>query len=262
MIENLTSKDFELQRRKPKVLFFDIETAPNLGYVWGKFEQNVIEYTQEWYMLAWSAKWQNGKHVSRCLADYEGYVPNTENDKDLVTELWKLFDEADVIIGHNGDKFDIKRTNTRFIEHGMTPPEPYKTVDTLKAARRHFSFNSNKLDDLGRRLGVGRKLKHSGFALWTGCMSGDEKSWNLMKKYNRQDVLLLERVYDKLLPWIAGHPNIAVLSGVENGCRNCGSRNLQKQGFAITATGKSQRYKCKDCAAWSSGKHTKMTEVR
>jgi DNA polymerase elongation subunit (family B) len=256
------SSDYEIKTRKPKILFFDIETAPNLGWCWGKFEQNIIEYEQEWYMLSWSAKWQNGKHVTKCLADYDGYEPRTESDKALVTELWELFNQADVIVGHNGDKFDIKRSQTRFIEHGLLPPEPYKTVDTLKVARRHFAFNSNKLDDLGRRLGVGRKLKHSGFDLWKGAMFGDEQSWNVMKKYNRQDVLLLERVYDKLLPWITNHPNVTVLQNDDFGCRNCGSRDLQKRGYSITATGQRQRYQCQDCGTWMQGKHLPMLEVR
>lgn len=122
-VENLTSSDFEV--KKPKILFFDIETAPNLGYVWGRYEQNVIEFTSEWYMLAWSAKWKDGKHITKCLADYDGYDPLSENDRLLVTDLHKLLAEADIVIAHNGSRFDIKRSNTRFIEHGLLPPEPY-----------------------------------------------------------------------------------------------------------------------------------------
>lgn len=261
-IENLASADFEVKTRQPKILFFDIETAPNLGYIWGKFEQNVIEYTHEWYMLSWSAKWSGGKHITKGLVDYESYTPNTENDLDLVTDLHKLLAEADIVIAHNGNKFDIKRANTRFIEHDLKPPEPFKVVDTLTIARRHFGFNSNKLDDLGRRLGVGRKLKHAGFDLWKGCMQGDAKAWRTMKRYNRQDVLLLEQVYLKLRPWINNHPNISILSDIENGCRNCGSRHLVKQGVKITATGKRQQYQCQDCGAWMSGKHIPKTDIR
>ena len=252
----------ESRPRKPRVLLFDIETAPNLGYVWGKYDQNVIEYTSEWHMLSWSAKWLDGKHVTRCLADYEDYTAGSEEDFSLVSDLWELFNEADIIIGHNGDKFDIRKTNTRFLEHGLMPPEPYKTVDTLKIARKYFAFNSNKLDDLGRRLGLDRKVKHSGFSLWTGCMAGDEKSWFDMKKYNRMDVILLEKVYNKLLPWIMSHPHMGILSEQDEACRNCASTNLQKRGFAITLTGKAQRLQCQGCGAWLQGKHQKMTDIK
>jgi hypothetical protein len=212
-------------------------------------------------MLSWSAKWKDGKHITKCLSDYEGYKPGSENDQHLVTELHGLLASADIVVAHNGNKFDVKRSNTRFLEHGLRSPEPYKVVDTLTVARKYFGFNSNKLDDLGRRLGVGRKVKTGGFELWKGCMQGDPKSWALMKKYNRADVLLLEAVYDKLLPWIDNHPNISVISGLENGCRNCGSRNLTKKGQKLTAKGYRQQYQCQSCSCWMSGKHVKKTDI-
>lgn len=261
-MEALTSGDFEIKQRKPQILLFDIETAPNLGYVWGKYEQNVIEYTSEWYMLAWSCKWLGGKQTTKGLIDYDGYQPQSENDSALVKDLYELIAQADVVVGHNGDKFDIRRSNTRFVEHGLKPPEPYRTVDTCKVARRYFGFNSNKLDDLGRRLGVGRKAPTGGFDLWKGCMAGDKKAWNRMKRYNAQDVRLLEAVYLKLLPWITNHPHVGILSEVENGCRNCGGTHLQRRGVMVTQTGKKPRYSCQDCGTWMTGKHTKVTDVR
>lgn len=181
--------------------------------------------------------------------------------RELVTELWNLFNQADIIIGHNGDKFDIRKSNTRFIEHGLTPPDPYKTIDTLKAARKYFSFNSNKLDDLGRRLGIGRKIKTGGFELWLGCINGDIKAWNLMKKYNRQDVLLLERVYLKLRPWIDNHPNLSILSDRIDACPTCASTHLQSRGMGITQTGSYRRFQCTNCGAWSRGPAKKVTNV-
>lgn len=260
--EVLSSEDFAVKRRTPKLLFFDIETAPNKAYVWGKWQQNVIEFDSEWYMLSWSAKWVGGKHETKCLADYPGYVPSTEDDGLLVKDLWDLFNQADVLIAHNGNKFDIKRAKTRFIEHGLLPPEPSKTIDTLTVARKHFSFNSNKLDDLGRRLGVGRKMKTGGFELWRACMEGDLKAWALMKKYNKQDVLLLERVYEKMKPWIDNHAHMGVLSNIENGCRNCGGTHFNRHGYNITPTGKQPRYQCQKCGAWQHGKHQKVTDIR
>lgn len=261
-MEVLTSSDFEIKTKKAKILLFDIETAPNLAWVWGKWQQDVVEFEQEWYMLSWSAKWVGGKQITKCLADYPGYVPGSQDDKALVTELWDLFNQASILIAHNGHRFDIKRSNTRFIEHGLTPPEPSKVVDTLRVAKRHFAFNSNKLDDLGRRLNVGRKVTTGGFALWRGCMEGDAKSWALMKKYNRADVQLLEQVYEKMKPWIGDHPNVSILTGTENGCRNCGGTHFNKHGFRITPTGRQQRFQCQNCAAWNFGPIEKVTNIR
>lgn len=247
---------------KPKILLFDIETSPNLGYIWGKWEQNVIAFEQEWFMLSFCAKWLDGKTITRGLIDYPAYVKDKTNDKALVTELWQLFNEADIIIGHNGDKFDVRKSNTRFIEHGLMPPEPYKTIDTLKVAKKYFAFNSNKLDDLGKRLGVGRKIKTGGFELWLACLQGDAKAWQSMKRYNRQDVLLLEQIYLKLRPWITGHPNVSILTQTLDGCPSCGSLKLQRRGFGISKTGKYQRFQCKECGAWSHTRPQQVTIIR
>src|SRR5271154_1089112 len=182
----------------PKVLLLDIETAPNLSWVWGRWEQNVIDVHTDWYMLSFAWKWQ-GTDIVRCraLPDYPKiYAKDRENDHDLVLDLWDLLDKADIVIAHNGDAFDLKKSFARFAFHRMKPPSPFKTIDTLKIARKFFKFDSNKLDDLGHTLGCGRKLPHTGKHLWLGCMHGKAGAWALMKRYNQHDIILLERVYE------------------------------------------------------------------
>lgn len=186
---------------KTRIAFFDIETAPNLGWTWGKYEQNVIDFKNDWYMLSFAFKWKGGKVRTYALPDYPRYNRDKQDDKDLVRDLWKLMNEADLIVAHNGDAFDIKKANARFIYHRLDPPSPYKTFDTLKAVRRVASFTSNKLDDLGRDLHLGRKIPHTGKNLWFDCMRGDLKAWKLMRKYNAQDVELLERLYLRIRDW-------------------------------------------------------------
>lgn len=233
-------------RARVKILLNDIETSPNLAYVWGKYEQNVIEFETQWYMLSFSARWLGGKHITRGLIDYSGYKKDKENDRKLVTELWGLFNEAEIIIGHNLDNFDIKKSNARFTYHKLTPPAPYKTVDTLKVARKHFAFNSNRLNDLADYLNIGRKIETGGFKLWLGCMSGDKKSWENMKRYNRNDVILLERVYKRLLPWMTSHPYFT--DGLT--CPKCDSIHIQFRGYTKTITSKFKRFQCQSCGGW------------
>jgi DNA polymerase elongation subunit (family B) len=228
----------------PRIGSFDIETMSNKAYVWGKYEQDVIAWIEEGYMLSWSFKELGGKQITKGLRDYPGYDPNRPDDKLLVKELYNLVNEYDILIAHNGDRFDVKKMNTRFIFHGLTPPDPYKTVDTLKVARKHFAFNSNKLDDLGNFLKIGRKVKHPGFELWLGCERGDKKSWDLMLKYNKQDVLLLEQIYLKLLPWITNHPTPK--DGLVN-CPNCHSKNYHRKGIDFSRGIKYHRAKCQNC---------------
>lgn len=229
----------------------DIETAPNLAYIWGKYEQDSLGYVREWYMLTFSAKWLYGANTSvYSLPQYPLYKKQPENDLELVKTLWKLFDEADIIIAHNGNSFDIKKANARFIFHKLPPPSPYRTIDTKLVAKRAFNFNSNKLDDLGKYFGIGQKLQTGGFDLWLGCMKGDKKAWKTMCDYNKQDVVLLEKVYLKMVGWDQAHPNLSFMIGERDSCPNCLGSHMQKRGFTFTNTVKYQRWQCMNCGVW------------
>lgn len=246
-------------KRKPKILIFDIETMANLGWIWGKYEQNVIEYEQEWYTLCFAYKWLHEKKIHTVsIRDFPLYKKDKTNDQELVKAIWKLFDEADIVMAHNGDSFDIKKMYARFLFHKMLPPSPVKSIDTKKIAKKHFNFNSNKLDDLCRILGIGRKTPHTGWDLWKGCYNDDDKSWRMMLKYNKNDVLLLEELYLRLLPYITNHPNLNIFTEI-NGCPNCMSSNVHKRGVKMGLIRAVQRFQCQDCGSWSHGESLKTS---
>lgn len=242
-----------------KILLLDIETAPKRAYVWGLWKQNVApkQLISDWFMLTWSAKWYHDDVVygDRLYAD----EAIDENDNRILHKLYNLMDEADVVIGHNGDKFDVPSINTRFVVNGINPPSPYRTVDTLKIAKRHFKFSSNRLDYLGEVLGVGRKIDTGGFELWEKCMKGDSKALDDMLTYNKQDVILLQDVYDKLKPFCSIHPSHAAThSGLS--CPKCGSHSVQKRGYAYTNISRFQRFVCNDCGSWSRARVNTRTK--
>lgn len=248
----------EEKRAEPRILLIDIETFPNLAFVWGKYEQNVLAFERERILASFSAKWLGGQQITKALPDYPLYEENSFDDSALLADVWALIDEADVCIAHNGDNFDFKTLNARFV-HTLGPPSPYQTVDTYKVAKAKFMFNSNKLNDLGVHLKLGQKVKHSGFDLWVGCMRGDEKSWSLMKRYNAQDVKLLELVYRKFLPWISSHPNRNAFNPSRSMCPKCGSGRLQARGQMVSASGSFQRFHCQACGGWSrQAKNSKL----
>ena len=238
-----------------KILLLDIETFPNIAFVWGKYQQDVIRYVQEGCIATFVAKWLDGKMISRALPDYAGYKPSSYDDKLITKDLWKLFDEADAIVAHNGKDFDLKVCRARFIYHNLPPPSPVKCIDTKDIVKKVARFNSAKMDDLGQLLGYGKKIK-TDFDLWEGCIRGDRESWRLMIKYNRRDVILLEKVYKRLLPWIGNHPNMGI--GKDAVCPKCGSERVQFRGVTITTTQSYQRFQCQDCGGW--GRMTKRTE--
>ena len=232
----------------PKIMFLDIETFPNIGYIWGKWEQSVIRYTQQSCIATFVAKWLGDKKIiSKSLPDYPGYVAGSYDDKAIVADLWKLFDEADVIIAHNGNQFDVKVVVGRFLIHNLQPTSPFKTVDTKLVVKEVARFNSNSLDDLCSLLGLGKKLK-TDFDLWEGCIKGDMTQWNKMVKYNRMDVLLLEKLYLRLLPFAKTHPNLTFWT--RGKCPKCGGHNIQYRGMARCITRQYRRFVCTDCGSW------------
>lgn len=230
---------------KPKILIYDLETSTYEGHVWGKYEQNVLKFTKYRQILSVSYKWLGEEKVHTVTRQ------GLKSDKALCIRLHKLFQEADIVVAHNGNKFDQKVAKARFIFNGLKPVKNLLTVDTCAAARREFDFPGNSLNDLAAFFGFGSKLPTQGIGLWLGCEADDPKAWDIMAKYNRHDVTLLEKVYDKLRPWITNHPNIArIVSGdaAGNECTNCASFNITKWGVRPTAAGLQQRWVCKDCS--------------
>lgn len=234
-----------------RVLMLDIETAPNLAYVWGLWDQNVSinQLVNAGYVLCWSAKWLGSDEVMFDSIHKSG-------EEKMLRRIHKLLNQADVIVTHNGIKFDLPTLNKEFILHEFDPPSPYKQVDTLMACRRVFRFASNKLDYVAQAMGLGNKVKHSGFELWIQCMAGDKAAWVEMETYNRQDVVLLENLYNKILPWLPNHPNRSVYDEAKC-CPNCGSGQYQRRGSGVTRATKYARYQCKGCGHWFRGQVAK-----
>lgn len=230
-----------------RILLLDIETAPNLVHVWGLWQQNVhiSQIMDSSYVMCWAAKWLGEKEI------FFDSVHQSK-PKTMLKRVHKLLEEADAVIHYNGTRFDIPTLNKEFLLNGLTPPSTYKQIDLLLTARGRFRFPSNKLDFIAQALGVGKKHKHAGHELWVKCMAGEDDAWKSMEEYNKQDVTLLEKVYEIFLPWIRNHPNVGLYnqSGEEN-CPNCGGTHLRPRGFAYTANTRYQRYRCGDCGTWS-----------
>lgn len=247
-----------------KILFFDLETAPMVTFSWRMYDEltSTEMIKDDWFILCWACKWLGEDKVyTNKLPDYKGYKYNPKNDKALLQDLRKFVDTADVIVAHNGRKFDVRKMNSRLLYNHIPPPSPYKIVDTLEVAKNNFAFTSKKLGELGKFLKVGQKESTGGFELWKKCLNGNLEAWAKMEKYCAQDVVLLEKVYLKMLPYIMNHPNLNLYANEgEQVCPKCGSKNIERRGFTYTGQGKYQRCFCKGCFGWSRFKENLLSK--
>lgn len=236
----------------PRILVFDIETAPNVAYTWGMWQQNIglNQFLQDWYVLSWSAKWVGEDEV---LYEDKRESWHTQDDSKILASMWELLDEADIVVTQNGKKFDVKKLNARFVMSGFQPPSSYKHIDTLQIAKRHFGFTSNKLefmtDKLCKRY---KKLKHGkfpGMMLWVECLKGNPEAWDEMEEYNKYDVLSLEELMYILAPWSNQIPNLDLYYDDEENHCLCGSTEFLEDGYAYTGLSKFARHKCAHCGA-------------
>jgi uncharacterized protein YprB with RNaseH-like and TPR domain len=154
-----------------------------------------------------------------------------------------------MIVAQNGDAFDWKKFQTRCLILGLKPLDKIPSVDTLKTAKREFKFSSNKLDYISKSLGFEGKMETKK-GLWMRVIQGCESSLKEMVDYNKVDVLELEKVYDKMLPYIRNHPDHRAYHS-DLCCKICGSKRLQKRGIRVTRKGSRQTYQCQECGGWS-----------
>ena len=240
----------ERVKTNAKILCFDIETSPLCCLTWGLWDQNINTQAilQDWHLISWSAKWLfSDEVISDVLAADEARV---HNDSRITKSIWKLLDEADIVVSHNGDKFDCKRLNTRFLYNGLPPVSHYLSVDTLIVAKNVFNFSSNKLDYINNYLGIPQKTE-TGFELWKNAYFGDPKSLKMMEDYNRNDCEILEDLFLKLRPFIKNFPNLNLWSEENvSVCPNCGSKDLNWNGkYYYTYTGRYKAFRCDNCSA-------------
>ncbi|WP_326554704.1 ribonuclease H-like domain-containing protein [Micromonospora sp. NBC_01813] len=240
-----------------RTLYLDIETTPNLAYVWRLWRQNVslsqLVDTAQVLCVAW--KWRGERPVQ--FAGING------GHQEMLDAVHAALTEAELVVHYNGKVFDIPHLNRAFVMAGMKPPAPYAQLDILSQVRKQFRFPSNKLAHVSEALGLEGKVEHSGFNLWVRCMAGEASAWQEMERYNKRDVLLLEELHDRLSGWLPGSPNARLLDDRDDVCPQCGSDDLRREGHAFTQVGKVQRWQCRACGAWSrSSARVSGTQIR
>jgi len=234
-----------------RVLFYDLETSPLLAYIWRPADDYVTmdRLIHDSWLICWSAKWAHETKIHTGLVTTQEAID--QDDSRIVQELAEMIRSADIIVAHNGDRFDLPRFNARLLLLGQEPLGPVQTIDTLTLARKNFALAYNKLDYLAEILGFGNKLK-TDFALWRNAYHGDPKALKQMSRYNVKDVVLLEKVFNKLKPYVKGLKRLMEPDYYnEFACPFCGSDDLVKRGLVRSQSSTFQRYQCGGCDKYS-----------
>lgn len=233
-----------------KILFFDIETAPETAYIWKRWDTSVGEsqVKEPGYLLCISWAWAGETPQTQGLYGSRDWKRGEKtNDKQLVKKAWDLFNEADIIVGHNVKRFDIATLNARFVKYNLPPPSPFKIVDTYLLLKKSFNMPSRSLESASIFFGIDVKEKQP-FTLWRDCMNGVSEAWDRLLSYCAHDVHVVEQLYYKLLPFADQHPNMNLYKETNMPvCPKCGSEYLVKTGTARTTTNKYESFQCAGC---------------
>lgn len=229
-----------------KTLYFDIETTLAKSYHWGQWQQNlsVKQQIQESHMLSHAWAWGDGEVFSSVLTPEE--VLN-QDDERIVYEIWSLLDNCDVVVAHNGKRFDVKKVNGYFLKYGLPKPSSYKVIDTLEIAKKHFNLPFKSLEYLAKFLNVELKQDSGGIQTWIDCDRGNPEALATMEFYNRGDVVTLREIHNKLKGWDNNGVNIALYNDNHDTlCTHCGGDDISviTDKFAYTPNRKYQVYRC------------------
>lgn len=248
---------------KPRVLIYDIETALQIVANFDLRDEftphtNILA---ERYIICAAWRWLGESKVNTVsvLDDPKRYDKNPHDDAHVVKTLHDVLSQADCIVAHYGDAFDKKYINTRILFHGLPALPPIASIDTYKVAKANFRFNSNKLDYIGRYLGLGGKI-NTPHGLWLDVLNGSKKAIQTMITYNKRDVTLLESVFKKLVPYMPNHINRELFGGA--GCPRCGSTQIQSRGFHRAISRVYRRWQCQKCSGWFKSNKAEPTSAK
>lgn len=252
-----TNKDTVVKQTEPRVVLWDIETSGIVATTWNLYPESIhhSNMLHDWFIIsgAWKELGSSKTHAVSLLDDSKRFNKDHTDDYYVVKALRDMLEGVDILIHHNGDRFDCKAFNARLIYHRLPPLPKLVTVDTLKEVKKIAKFTSNRLDFLGK-IFTGQGKEETPPGTWLKAMSGDKTAIKNMVRYNKVDVTKLEEIYLRLRPYIVKHPNIAVLKGGQkHECPKCGSSDVFKHSVAATTSGTlTQRMGCKDCKGFHS----------
>lgn len=240
----------------PKILLLDIETLPMEVRVWGLYKQRISHESviKDYCIVSWAAKWLYDSEIIGDVLTPEEAI--NRDDGRIMGTMWKMLNDADVVVAHNGKMFDIRKLNARFWINKMKPPAPYKLIDTLIEYQKVMGLSSFKMDFISKLINRRGKIE-TNYQLWIDCSEGEQESLDYMFEYNKNDVAILEEAYLEIRPWMTTHPNLAIIGeATDKCCVYCGSTAISESGFYYTPAGRFATYRCESCDGISRSRRT------
>lgn len=259
----------------PKVITLDIERLPGLarlehrgltieGPFWdlSQWKHTIGYRIHPDHVLAWPR--------TICVA-WKDYTKNRvefasewdDGPEAMFRRVWDAYDAADVVYGHNVDRFDGRHLNTAWRDLGLPPPSPVKYVDTLKEARKMFGDESMRLDALTARMGVATKTDSYSVEVAQAACDGDKAAQRRIKSYNIGDVRASEALVDRMRPWLSTHPHMGPIVEDVRRCNACGSTDLERNGTTRAIVIDYVLYRCGNCGANVKGtRHSRSAVTR
>jgi hypothetical protein len=184
--------------------------------------------------------------------------------QEMLRRTWEAYDQADVLYGHNVAGFDTKNLNAEWLTMGLNPPSPFKTLDTLKEARKTFGFESNTLASLTDRLGIATKTDKYNVEMARNACAGSKPDQRRLKAYNVGDIHASEQFVDRLRGWIPSHPhNVVGTIDDRPTCNQCWGDNLTRNGTRLAQLITYTLWRCSDCGANVQGsRHSRAAITR
>lgn len=241
--------------KKPRIISFDLEVSPALGYFYPPtWETGILETVHRQKLMSFAWQILGEKKISAMnLSQMKNYKKDPQDDKELATELHKILSTGDILLGQNSDQFDVKMANTFFLLNGLEPIPEVKYIDTKKIAKRYFRFMNNTLDNLGKEMGFGGKTDITYKDLWIPAfLNCDPKAWKLMDRYCKNDVDKTTKIYLKMRPFMHQHPSLSRISGEWDSCPRCGGFNHRIKAYRTTNTSRYHQYQCLECLGFFS----------
>jgi len=174
-----------------RAVFFDIESSSLVGNFG--------------LCLAWSLKPLDVDLVTHTVMTTEECHNPDIMDKRVVGELVDELKKYNLIITYYGTGHDFPFTRTRALAWGFEYPiyGQIRHFDVYYIARSKLSLHSKRLDVVADLLGIRGKTPLN-FRIWQRALAGDVKSLSYVEDHNIKDVIILEKVYKKMLPFMAG----------------------------------------------------------